>query len=346
MNVDYIIVGSGLAGILFAEVLNQHDKSFVVFDDSSQQSSSVAGVLYNPVTLKRFTPVWKAKEQLDIALPMYHEIERRLNIKLDEKIPIYRLFASVEEQNNWFNASDKPGLKGFLSTEIMYPNTKTIINHHGFGKVMQSGRIDTALLIEKYRNHLELKQQFFKERFDYGRLEFNETNIIYNNLQAKYIVFAEGFGLKKNPFFKDLPLRPTKGELLTISAPDLKIDFVLKSSVFLIPIGNDLYKVGSTYNWGDTSPEITKPAKEELLQKLDKFLNCDFKVVDQVAGIRPTVKDRRPLVGQHDRHKNIFVLNGLGTRGVMNAPFVSVQLYNFIEKQIPLEKAIDINRFK
>jgi len=169
--------------------------------------------------------------------------------------------------------------------------------------------------------------------------------VIYNNYEAKQIVFAEGFGITKNPFFNYLPLKPTKGELLTIHAPDLKIDFVLKSSVFLIPLENDLYRVGATYEWDDMSPNITTKAKDELLNKLDKCLSCDYKVVDQVAGIRPTVKDRRPLVGQHYKHKNMFILNGLGTRGVMIAPYVAKQLFSYIEEGKPLEKEIDISRF-
>ena len=143
-----------------------------------------------------------------------------------------------------------------------------------------------------------------------------------------------------------MPLKPTKGELLTIHAPDLKMDFVLKSSVFLIPLCNDLYRVGATYDWDDTSSNITSKAKRELLDKLDKFLNCDYKVIDQVAGIRPTVKDRRPLVGRHHEERNMYVLNGLGTRGVMIAPYVAKQLFHFIEEGRLLEKEIDIKRFQ
>ena len=71
MQVDYIIVGLGLAGIAFAEELRKNNKSFLVFEDNSQNSSLVAGGMYNPVVLKRFTPVWNAKEQLEIAIPFY-----------------------------------------------------------------------------------------------------------------------------------------------------------------------------------------------------------------------------------------------------------------------------------
>ena len=71
MKLDYIIVGLGLAGLSFAEQLIKAKKSFMVFEDSSQTSSLVAGGVYNPVILKRFTPVWNAKEQLKVALPFY-----------------------------------------------------------------------------------------------------------------------------------------------------------------------------------------------------------------------------------------------------------------------------------
>ena len=80
-NVDYLIIGSGLAGILFAEVLKSQHKTFLIIDDASQQSSVVAGGLYNPVILKRFTEVWKAKEQLDLAIPIYERLENSLGIK-------------------------------------------------------------------------------------------------------------------------------------------------------------------------------------------------------------------------------------------------------------------------
>ena len=106
-----------------------------------------------------------------------------------------------------------------------------------------------------------------------------------------------------------------------------------------------MYNVGSTYNNEDKTQEPTKSALEELLSKLKTFIKCDFEVVRHVAGIRPTVKDRRPLVGSHSEHKNLYVLNGLGTRGVMIAPYVADQLFKYIEKEEVLDSEIDIHRF-
>ncbi|WP_353778202.1 FAD-dependent oxidoreductase [Winogradskyella sp. 3972H.M.0a.05] len=345
MKVDYIIVGCGLASIAFCEELISNKKSFVVFDDQSQQSSVVAAGLYNPVILKRFSEVWKAKEQLKTALPFYHQLEVKLQAKLDHKFAIYRRFASIEEQNLWFEAADNPKLDPYLSTKIVNNTNASVNAPYGFGEVLQAGRIDTNTLITSYKTYLSNEGKLIASRFQHDNLLFEAEGVQYDNIEASGIVFAEGFGLKKNPFFKDLPLNGTKGEVVTIKASNLKLDKALKSGVFIIPIGNDLYKVGATYNWDDKTNLPTEEGKSELIEKLKTFILCDFEVVDQKAGIRPTVKDRRPLVGRHYEHKNLYVLNGLGTRGVMIAPYIAPQLYNYIEHNASLEAEIDIKRF-
>jgi glycine/D-amino acid oxidase-like deaminating enzyme len=346
MKIDYCIVGCGLASISFCELLRKHNKSFVVFDNQSQQSSIVAAGLYNPVILKRFSEVWKAKEQLLIALPIYKELEKLLDVKLDYKLPIYRRFTSVEEQNQWFQASDKPNLESFLSINLIKNSNNFINAPFGFGEVLQSGRIDTKALISKYRNYLRDNNQLVEETFIYEELKQNESYLQYKDINFKQIVFAEGFGVKQNPFFKDLPLKETKGEVLLIKAPDLKINYGIKSSVFIVPVENHLYAVGATYNWDDKTQLPTKEAKSQLVKKLKTLISCDFDIVEHLAGIRPTVKDRRPLVGKHRDYKNMYVLNGLGTRGVMIGPYVAKQLYDFIENNYPLDDEININRFK
>ncbi|MDP5157369.1 MAG: FAD-dependent oxidoreductase [Flaviramulus sp.] len=346
MHVDYIIVGIGIAGISFCEQLKANNKSFIVFDNNSQLSSTVAGGLYNPVVLKRFTSVWKSKEQLETAVTFYSKLEERLNLKLDYKIPVYRKFASLEEQNDWFAASDKPLLSDYLSTKIIRNSNKNIDAPFGFGEVFETGRVDVKVMLDAFKMELSHNNSLYESIFKYNQLILENNSIKYQNIIAKNMVFAEGFGIRENPYFNYLPLVPAKGELITIHAPDLNIDYVLKAAVFIIPLGNDLYIVGATYEWKDLSNKVTETAKDELLNKLEKIINCSFKIVNQVAGVRPTVKDRRPLVGQHPKFKNLYVLNGLGTRGVMIGPYVANKLYNFIENDAVLDNDIDIKRFE
>jgi glycine/D-amino acid oxidase-like deaminating enzyme len=148
-----------------------------------------------------------------------------------------------------------------------------------------------------------------------------------------------------NPYFNNLPLDGTKGELFIIKAPSLDLDVIMNTSVFILPLGNDEYKVGATYNWKDKTDTPTEEGKTELIDKIKEILNCDFEIIQHFAGVRPTVKDRRPLVGTHTSHKSIHILNGLGTRGVMLGPAMAKALFENIEYQKPLDKTIDIRRF-
>ncbi|TYB78209.1 NAD(P)/FAD-dependent oxidoreductase [Bizionia myxarmorum] len=345
MKVDYFIVGLGLAGIAFCEQLRKANKTFLVFDDGSQQSSIVAAGMYNPVILKRFTEVWMADEQLILALPVYKELEELLEVKIDHKLKIYRRFASIEEQNTWFTASDNPKLEKYMSTKIVSNSNPHIDAPFGYGEVLEGGRVDTDLLISAYKKYLEKNSKLISDSFQYDDLALEGTKLHYKDHEAKQLVFCEGFGLLKNPFFKHLPLNGTKGEVITIKAPSLKIDFAVKSSVFIMPNGNDEYYVGATYNWTDKTNIPTELAKVELVSKLKTFLKCPFEVVSHFAGIRPTVNNRRPLVGTHATYNNLHVLNGLGTRGVMIAPYVAQELFNFIENKQNMNPEISINRF-
>lgn len=345
-TVDYIIVGLGLAGIAFAEELKAQHKSFVVFEDTSQTSSLVAGGMYNPVILKRFTPVWNAIEQLDLAIPFYRSLERKLKGSFDQPLPIYRTFKSIEEQNNWFVASDRPVLKEFMEPDIVKVDSDQVIAPFKAGKLKHTGRVKVKQLVNAYRDHLKEQNSLLEETFRHERIITWDTYIEYKNIRADKIVFCEGNGAKNNPFFKNLPLTGTKGELLVIHAPELKLEYVIKSAIFILPLGDDLYKVGATFNWSDKTNTPTPEGRKELLEKLDTVICCDYKVVDHEAGVRPTTGDRRPLLGRHKDNHRLALLNGLGTRGVMIAPLMAKKLYQFLENGVTLDKEIDINRFK
>ncbi len=259
-------------------------------------------------------------------------------------MPILRKLFSIEEQNNWFQAADKLNLAPFLDPKLAVHKYEAIDSPYHYGKVNHTGYLEISTLIEVYTKYLKSLNSFSTDAFNYNEIQFLENGIQYKDIQAKNIIFAEGFGLHANPFFNDLPLDGTKGELLIIKAPNLKLNVVIKSSVFILPIENDLYKVGATYDWKDKTNNPTEEGKKELVDKLKELISCDFEIIEHFAGVRPTVKDRRPLVGTHPLHAQLHVLNGLGTRGVMLGPYLANQLFQHIENNLPLEKEINIER--
>ncbi|WP_353169997.1 FAD-dependent oxidoreductase [Flavobacterium sp.] len=344
MEVDYLIIGSGLAGISFAETCLLHHKKIMVLNDNSQNSTTIAGGLYNPIVLKRFTKIWEAEAQLATSIPFYRKLEDKLGTTFLYEIPLLRKLNNIEEQNNWFAASDKPTLSKFISSELETLNNDAVISSYKFGKVDETGFLDTKKLKEIYTNFLITKNCYSEETFYYSKLVIKDDYIEYKDIRAKQIVFAEGFGIHSNPYFNNLPLDGTKGELFIIKAENLNLNEIINSSIWILPIGNNLYKVGATYNWEDKTTTQTEEGKNELLSNLKELISCDFEVIDHLAGVRPTVKDRRPLLGKHYLHKQLYILNGLGTRGVLFAPYLSDKLYQYIENGIPLDNEISIER--
>jgi len=341
----FIVVGFGLSGMALTETLQGQGNTVTVFDDQSQKASRVAGGLYNPVVLKRLNLSWEGSRLMQTALPFYRDLEMKLGVEFDQKLPVLRLLSSPGEQNAWFEAADKPGLSEFLHPEIISNDNPALKAPYGFGRVLHTGRVHTSRMLQAYHNYLSETGSLRQEAFQHKALNFGRDGVEYKGLKADGVIFCEGFGLRANPFFSYLPLNGTKGELLVIQAPEYREQRVIKSGVFTIPLGEDRYLVGATYNRKDQSPEPTPASREELLGKVRKFLMCDFAVVGQRAGIRPTVPDRRPLVGAHPECPGLYVLNGMGSRGVLIAPFAAQALSRLILMGEPLPEAMDCGRF-
>jgi glycine/D-amino acid oxidase-like deaminating enzyme len=346
MKVDYIIVGFGLAGMAFVAKLEKVGKSFVVFDNNENIPSRIVGGMYNPIILKRFTPAWMSHEMWQYSLPFYKDMERKFRKSYIKSFEINRVLHSVEEQNNWIVASDKAVMSEYMQPEISNKEIKGIHAPFGFGKLNNVGRVEGEKLLNDYKIYLTEKQLFIQQNFEYEHLIVRDDKIQYLNIEANQIIFSEGTQLHQNPFFNYLPMREAKGEMLFIEVPDLDIDYTIKSSVFLVPFGANKYVVGATYNWEDKTFNPTDEAKEELEKKLQNFLKLPYKILGYKVGLRPTIKDRRPLIGKHPKYSNLAVLNGLGTRGIIIAPFIANSLFKHLENGQNIIDEMNIKRYE
>jgi glycine/D-amino acid oxidase-like deaminating enzyme len=236
--------------------------------------------------------------------------------------------------------SDELPSSMFMQTEIVeeldHVNAK-----FGFGRVKQSGNINMSALLSEFRLKLKSEACLLEEVFDFEEL----TAYAYREFEFKNIVFCQGHENLENPFFKDLPFKQTKGEVIIIRSEKWKKKGIVHNSINIVPMGNDLYWVGSTFDWDDLSINISRTGKDKLINQLRQIMQCEFEVIEQKAGIRPTVIDRRPILGGHSDHKNYYVFNGLGTRGVMIAPYYANELVLHIEEGKKLEEEVSISRF-
>lgn len=349
-KVDYIIVGQGMAGSILALTLLKSGKSVIVIDDAKANTASkVAAGLYNPVVFKRLVKSWMVDDLLPYMDAFYPEMEKLLGTEFYFSKRILKPFAEEQEKTLWLKKTEE-GIGKYLNEAICYEDLNGIVfNPLGISEVMHAGNLDTVKFLTSCKEYFLKNNIFAEEVFDYSQISLSENIVRYKDISATKIIFCEGYKAIENPFFKWLPFKLTKGETLTIKLThDHAIPFkiVLNKAVFILPIGNDLYKVGATYEWEDLSEKTTEKGRGELVEKLQKVLKVPFEIINHQAGVRPTVNDRRPLIGLHPEHPQLAVFNGLGTKGVMLAPFFANQFVYFLESHTPLDKEVDIARFK
>lgn len=342
---DIIIVGSGIAGCSLVWQWLMNGKSVLLISDAKKGSSSVAAGVYNPTILKRFTSVWNAKVQLSVLNHFYSQIEAQLDVQLLHNIDILRRFHDDKEIKTWVKKSNKEDLSDFMISEVSDYRNEYIDAPFGYGQVSGTGWVDTTGYMHNTLQYLKKDGSLVSEDFDFDQLKHFDDYVTYKSFQAEKIIFAEGYKILENPFFKYLPLQGNKGEVLTIKVPGLKLDYIIKSSVFLMPYIDDLFWVGATYSRDDLSDAPTDDSKHYLTTRLERFLKLPYEIVDHKHGIRPTSIDRRSFVGAHAEFKNYLVFNGMGSRAVLITPWAAKQLFNSMYTDSIIETEMDIARF-
>lgn len=343
--IDYLIVGQGVAGSCFALKLLREKKSFLVIDEDKNKASSVAVGIYNPVVLKRFSLIWHAGEQLELMHEYFSEFENLLDGKFVEQIPVYRILKNEDEVRTWRKKSVMPELNPFLSEEIKFVQNENIEAPFGYAEVKQTGRIDLGNCLSSFKSYLIENELYRNEKFDYSALMIDENRISYKDISAKRIVFCEGFGVTENPYFNYLPVIGVKGEVLKIRTETEIPKAIWKAHNFLMPLDEKTALTASTYDRDDLTYNPTEKGKKEIQKYLEEFYKGKYEILEHTAGIRPTIVDRRPVLGNHPEFKNLFVLNGMGTRGTLLAPQMTEFLFDKIEFDKPLPKETDVKRF-
>lgn len=346
MQVDYLIIGQGLAGTVFCEHVLQSGKTAIVIDDPNlSNSSKVAAGLYNPITGRKLVKTWNCDPLFEYLTPFYESLEEKLEESFLVDMPIYRPFPSMEVLNEWMGKSADSTFIPYIRDIKTEPAFKDDIRNEFGGLLLkQCGYLDTGKLIEHYREYLIANGLFYGDYFDYTQLEISTNEVNYKHIQAGKVVCCDGRLVMDNPYFDWLPLRPVKGELLYIKT-EAVFDVIYNKGVFIIPLSDGICKVGATYDNKNLEEVITSEAKDELVKKLSELVKFDFEVIDQKVGIRPATKDRKPFVGRHPNLERMIIFNGLGAKGVSLAPFYAKQLLAHLEQGHELDQEVNIERF-
>jgi glycine/D-amino acid oxidase-like deaminating enzyme len=340
--VDYLLVGLGLAGACVAVHLLKKKKKIAIIDFPDTQSATrVAAGLFNPVTGKNLSFTWLAGALFPYLNSFYQESEQLTGKRFFFPMPVYRPFVSAGEQNEWMSEVSKAS--AYVEKVFLSPSFETqVINPYGGLLLKQCGYLDTTAFLSAIRSWVNNDGLLVEELFDENDVTLYDDDIMYRGIKARKLILCQGISVNRSKFFSWLPVQPLKGEVLQLRTDEV-VPRIYNRGVYVVP---GVWKAGATYNRTDLTPGPTACARDELTAGLNSLIGFPYEISGQLWGVRPTVPDRRPIIGAHPEFKNIVVFNGLGTKGVSLAPYFSNQLVQWLENGLVLNNAVAVQRYK
>tara|TARA_R110002072_G_scaffold226960_3_gene383870 strand:- start:10418 stop:11458 length:1041 start_codon:yes stop_codon:yes gene_type:complete len=337
-----LIVGAGLSGICVSLQLLKRGCSVTLVDNQKNVSSRVAVGMINPLVFRRMTKSWRVDEFLPYLKTFYRELEKETNTTFFHPVPIRRLFSSEQERDFWLKKETRKDFSQYMTavSEEDYSYSEGE-NPFGSGRVKETYFVDFDTFFKASLTLIKEKGIVINEEFNFTKLH----NSTYNDTSYNGVIFCQGYLSKENPFFNDIPIDPTKGQVLTVHSKSLPENVSLNRKCFILPKGKQIFKVGSTYEWHNTTTHITEESKLHILENLSFITDEKVKIIEQVAGVRPTVKDRRPTLGTHPNHSHYHIFNGMGAKGYMIAPLLSEEFVDYLLEEKALDKEVNIQRF-
>jgi len=345
MNVDILIIGQGICGTMLSWHLQKAGLSFLIIDEQKPNTASKAAAgIINPVTGRRIVKTWMIDELMPFVLNAYQSIEKEFNIKLISQKKIIDFFPSPQmrlaftkrfEEDTTYLAI--PGQENAWREQFNY--------EFGFGEITPVYLVDVQLLLSLVRKKFVDQHWLLEERFDIEHLSAEENEIRYKGISAKKIIFCDGIQCEKNPYFNGLPFAPNKGEVLIIESDNIPITHIYKKGINIVPWENNLFWVGSSYEWEFDNDQPTESFRNKTEALLTHWLQSSFKIVDHFASVRPATLERRPFIGFHPARQAVGIMNGMGTKGCSLAPYFAEELVQSIVSGAPISGEANVNRF-
>jgi glycine oxidase len=335
---DLIIVGHGLAGSVLAEKAAVRGLAVLVFDapKEGQASRAAAGVV-NPIVLRRLVPSWRVHTMVPLAEAYYANAAAALWHPTE----LVKLFSNAASAQQWQRAENDPDASPFLVRKTCEDvETSPIPSPHGYGCVEHCAWLDVNAWLEERRAALREQERLIEREVNTGDIILSSDHVEVHGEAAARVILCEG------PFMTVVNgLVPVAGDVLTVRIPGLQLKRLVHGGVFLLPLGNDLFRVGSTFAWDDPFSGPRASARDHLLKELRGMLPLPLELVEHRWGVRPAARDRRPILGPVMANSRISVLNGLGARGVLLAPWCADHLLDHLFNSCSLDPEVNALRF-
>ncbi|MEQ1745136.1 MAG: FAD-dependent oxidoreductase [Saprospiraceae bacterium] len=318
-----LVVGQGIAGTVLAWTLRRMGADVRITDsDFPNTSSSVAAGIINPVTGKRCVKTWRYDDFFPAAKATYTAMQAELGVTIWHDQSILRLLETPQERNDWSVRMADPEYADLLGERPHAGEwSQHLVPGFAVGEIRGAARVDFSALLAAFRE-MAVSHDFFIPQ----KINPEAAHALLPDYDC--IVFCEGYRGAENPFFSNLPWQLSKGEAMLIRLKNRTVpaNEMLKKTILLTPFPDGLCWVGASYNWTFDDNGPTDFEQNFLEERLTHFFTSPYEVVRRMGAVRPTVRDRRPFLGASGQQSNVFIFNGLGTKGALLAPYWAAHL--------------------
>ncbi len=343
MQVDFLIVGQGLAGSLLARALRERGQKVLVIDDGWKSSSSqVAAGLMTPLTGRRFT-----------LTPEYPELFQRAqkilsSLNVFRSIEVYRIFVDAEQRERGLKRSQSETCRPFIKkiSDRAGELDSRLTDEWG-GALMSGAWVDLPKLLHDSRTELQAENAWRQATFDPGDVQITSEFIQWRDVTARGLIYCDGYKSSQRGPFTYLPWQPVKGEAITFISSVAQTRFVLNREGWALPLGEGHWRAGTNWEWTQLNENPSEPQKEKLVRRFIGYFRepVTVEVAAHVAGVRPCTGDNYPLIGTHPHQPRIHLFNGLGPRGTVWAPALAEEMAEYLTEQTPLRDQCNLRRF-
>lgn len=328
---DILIIGQGVAGSALAWQLAWRGIRVVVIDrEEAVTASKIAAGLMTPITGRRLTRESDYDRYFQSAAEFYRRIECETGSQFFSEPQTIRLFRDMHERELFQRH------RGPRDQLIDEQGRDSEIESIGF-RMLPAGRLNVPEFLAVTRRWLQQTNAWHSADLNTkSDLDFSPTavRIPSMGLTADLVVLCCGYETRPCSWFPGIPDSPVRGDILTVRIRGLKEQRVVHCGVWLVPLGNELFQVGSTYDWDHLNQIPAVAGRDEILLKLSQFIPHPVDVLDHRAAVRPAMQNQQPVAGIHPVHPRIAVLNGLGAKGSLRAPLIADELCDQLQDQL------------
>jgi glycine oxidase len=345
-KVDFLIAGQGLSGSLLAWFLIKAGKKVLVVDpELASTSSKVAAGMIHPVTGRRIVKSWNADEFIPYARSIYKEIETEANQQFFYDIPVLEIYQDHGNRNDWMARAAAPSFQNFIGEECSSNDVhENVIAPLGAQWVYNCGWLDTVPFLNYLQHFFKSNSCYQKGNILSNEITIHDDSIEWNNIIASSFISCTGYEAMNDKLWSNLNFNPAKGEVVKFKAAGIPNNCILHNKIKIIPDSEGNFRSGASYDWTNLDTIPSKEGKDFIQEGIEKLIKTPFEIIEHAAGVRPATKDRRPLLGKHPTINNVYIFNGMGSKGVMMIPLLATKMLRTILQGEELYEEYDIRR--